>query len=638
MSRKSSYLWFWNVRSLWPLALSLALSFAAAGLAIGQTYTIIDYPGATATSATGINNGGDILGYYQVPGVASRGFLLSAGKFTQIDYPDAKSTNPRGISAQGDIVGTYSDTGGTQHGFLLSKGKFSTLDYPGAGVQPQAINSAGDIVGMIQFPGKPMQGFLLKGGTWTMNDYLLDVPSTTMNCYLGINDAGVMVGHWTTRAAGSHGVVYTKGTAAQFDYGAGGDTEAYGINSTGDIVGYYLDVSQAPHGFVRRNGRSTPIDYPGSPHTMAYGINDSGQIAGHFQDAKKVFHGFVVQLPPAESAPPVLTVDDDGVDCPGALPTIQEAVAKAPAGSTILVCPGVYRGTVNIVGPEKTALKLIAVGRADEVVLQGDYTQRDGFYLENVTNVVIRGFTVRDFGNQATTAAQWGAGAQVRLLNAHYNTIEQNRVINGDMMGIILADSGNNIIQHNVAWVNNSALATCGIHLQGAKSANNLLLLNFTYGNNVAGIMLSGAGSGNQVLDNITIANGRDGITNTGTNDTWIEGNRTSYNRGPWGTTPDPAETKGVGRGITIETSTGVTVSDNRARGNSGTDINWDGNGDVKFDSNACDTSTPVGSCANSVPNPASTAGAEPANAPGGNKTVESQQPGRSSPADLGRR
>jgi hypothetical protein len=28
-------------------------------------------------------------------------------------------------------------------------------------------------------------------------------------------------------------------------------------------------------------------------------------------------------------------------------------------------------------------------------------------------------------------------------------------------------------------------------------------------------------------------------------------------------------------------------------------DINWDGNGEVKFDANACDASTPAASCAN---------------------------------------
>jgi parallel beta-helix repeat protein len=373
---------------------------------------------------------------------------------------------------------------------------------------------------------------------------------------------------------------------------------AYGINIAGDIVGYYSDASGSFHGFLQKNGHFTQIDYPGSPHTMAYGINDSGQIVGHFQDTNKVYHGFVAQVKPAGVAPPVLTVDDDGFDCPGALRTIQEAVAQAQGGATILVCPGTYRGTVNIIGPEKSGLSIIAMGRADEVVLQGDYTQRDGFHLENVSSVLIRGFTVRDFGNLATTAALWGTGNQIYLENAHYNTIEQNRVINGDMMGIMLMDSGNNLVQNNFAWVNNAALANCGIHVQGAKSANNMFRLNLAFGNNVAGIMLSGAGPGNTVADNITIGNGRNGITNTGTDGTWIEGNRVSYNGGPWGTTPFAASAKGVGFGINIGTSTGVTVFDNRGRNNTGMDINWDGSGTVKFDSNACDKSTGGGACA----------------------------------------
>ena len=585
-------------KSLRCLPTLLALSMSM-GIGFSQTFTSIDYAGATGTFANAINNGGDIVGYYGMGG-ANHGFLLSAGKFTVIDYPGAKGTVANGINAQGDIVGAYTDTSGHAHGFLLSRGKMTPLDYPGGDTTPQGINSSGDVVGMLQLPNKPMQGFLLKGGVWTATDAFLDVPSATMNCYFGINDAGAIVGHWGTRAGGSHGVVYDHGSISQIDHGAGGSLLAYGINIGGDITGYFYDGNGAPHGFVRKNGRFTQIDYPGSPHTMSYGINDGGQIVGHYQDSKKVYHGFVAQARPADPASPVLIVDDDGLDCPGALHTIQEAVAQAPAGSTILVCPGVYRGAVNIVGPEKTGLKLISLGQTDDVLLQGDYTQRDGFHLENVSNVLIRGFTVRDFGNQPTTATDFGVGNLIYLQNAHFNNIEQNRLINGDMMGIMLMDSGNNTLHGNTAWVTNNSLANCGIHLQGLQSANNLLLENFTYGNNVAGIMLSGAGPGNRVMDNIAIANGRAGITNTGTDNTWIEGNRVSYNRGPWGTTPYAAAVKGVGIGINIGTSTGVTVFDNRGRGNSGVDINWDGSGQVKFDSNACNSATPAAVCTSS--------------------------------------
>ena len=41
----------------------------------------------------------------------------------------------------------------------------------------------------------------------------------------------------------------------------------------------------------------------------------------------------------------------------------------------------------------------------------------------------------------------------------------------------------------------------------------------------------------------------------------------------------------------------GVMVLDNRLRGNSDVDIFWDNAGANKFDSNACESSSPAGPC-----------------------------------------
>ncbi|MEK7405466.1 MAG: right-handed parallel beta-helix repeat-containing protein [Acidobacteriota bacterium] len=323
-------------------------------------------------------------------------------------------------------------------------------------------------------------------------------------------------------------------------------------------------------------------------------MNRSGQVVGMFVDSGGVTHGFLTRVAPAWRSQ-LLTVDDDGADCPGGLRTIQEAVAQAPAGATIQVCPGIYFKSVTIAGPEKNGLKLIAQGRENEVVLQGDYTERDGFHLENVSNVLIRGFTVRDFGNKPTTPSEWGAGNQIYLMNAHYNTIEHNTLVNGDMMGIMLMDSGNNTVQQNVAFVDNANLANCGIHVAGAKSAQNVFRQNMTYGNNFAGIMIRGAGPGNYVMDNTVVSNGRFGIDVENTNEIWIEGNRVSYNRGFWGTTPGGKE---PGVGIYLVNVNKATVFDNRLRSNSGGDLSWDGKGENSIASNACESSTPAGACA----------------------------------------
>src|SRR6266849_302154 len=87
-------------------------------VALADTFTTIDFPGATATQAWGINPRGDIVGFYVRDGV-HHGFLLSGDSFTTIDFPDASSTSAYGINRRGDIVGEYT-LAGTRHGFLLN--------------------------------------------------------------------------------------------------------------------------------------------------------------------------------------------------------------------------------------------------------------------------------------------------------------------------------------------------------------------------------------------------------------------------------------------------------------------------------------------------------------------------------------
>ena len=161
----------------------------------------------------------------------------------------------------------------------------------------------------------------------------------------------------------------------------------------------------------------------------------------------------------------------------------------------------------------------------------------------------------------------------------------------------VCSDSGNNVVQHNFIRMEKAAYANCGIHMGEAKSVNNLLRENTVTGAKMAGIMISGAGAGNVISENSLTNNGRYGILNGKTAGTQIEGNRASYNRGPWGTSPYLPEMAGKGFGISIENSDKVTVFDNRARANSGVDLNWDGTGTNVFEANACETSTPAGAC-----------------------------------------
>lgn len=52
----------------------------------------------------------------------------------------------------------------------------------------------------------------------------------------------------------------------------------------------------------------------------------------------------------------------------------------------------------------------------------------------------------------------------------------------------------------------------------------------------------------------------------------------------------------GPGRGISVEASTNVTVTNNQASDNT-PDLFWDGSGSNGFKNNECDTSQPPGLC-----------------------------------------
>jgi probable HAF family extracellular repeat protein len=76
-------------------------------------FTTIDFPGASVTVVTGINDLGQIVGW--TPG--GKSFLYSNGVFTPIEMP---GLHPNGINNHGQIVGYYTDARGRTHGFVLT--------------------------------------------------------------------------------------------------------------------------------------------------------------------------------------------------------------------------------------------------------------------------------------------------------------------------------------------------------------------------------------------------------------------------------------------------------------------------------------------------------------------------------------
>lgn len=228
------------------------------------TSTTIDVPGAQFTAAFGINDGGDIVGEF-ASASGDHGFLYRAGTFTTIDVPGALGTVPRGINNAGQISGSYftlrlPNQGAVEHGFLYSAGAFSTIVVPGAlnGGDTEAfgINNAAQIVGeFLDTTG--FRGFLSTGGMFAI---LSGVPGAFFTSPTGINDLE-QIGGTFLDPTGSYGFVNTNGIFTIIDLPNCGCTAVHGINNAGQIVGGFTSNGR---GFV-----ATPVSGVPEPSSLA---------------------------------------------------------------------------------------------------------------------------------------------------------------------------------------------------------------------------------------------------------------------------------------------------------------------------------------------------------------------------------
>jgi len=104
------------------------------------------------TGPTGINNVGQIVGFYDDQSGARHGFLYDRGAFTSFDFPGSQMTAPADINDRGQIVGVYADADniGLIHSFVLDDGRFTPFDVPFPNViftDSRGIDNRGQIVG-----------------------------------------------------------------------------------------------------------------------------------------------------------------------------------------------------------------------------------------------------------------------------------------------------------------------------------------------------------------------------------------------------------------------------------------------------------------------------------------------------------
>ena len=266
----------------------------------------------------------------------------------------------------------------------------------------------------------------------------------------------------------------------------------------------------------------------------------------------------------------VLIVSKNSEQCPDAeFSTIQDAVNAASAADTILICSGMYQEMVLISGEDKNNLQIRPRSGADSVVLDGmNHTLEAGFLLQDVSGVVIEGFTAQGFRE-----------ANIWLRAADNNVVSRNALTGSGHDGIQLLNSSGNIVEDNQSF-DHPASNACGINVVGAGSRGNLLRHNLLQNDNW-GIQVVGGAIGNVLFENRSIANRDRGIRTVSATGTVINQNQTEDNP----------------MGIAVVSSTEVKVARNHSFGNTEFDLFWDGQGSVTFTDNHCKTSSPDGLC-----------------------------------------
>ena len=141
----------------------------------GGTFTNINalLPSNVNSQAVGINNAGEIVGFYQPTATTDLGFLDKNGVISTIDPFGSAITQALGINNEGEIVGFYTDAGGVQHGYIDNGGVFTTLDPPGSqSTTINGLNDRGDLVGFFTDPNDNVVGFVAspvpEPSTWAM--------------------------------------------------------------------------------------------------------------------------------------------------------------------------------------------------------------------------------------------------------------------------------------------------------------------------------------------------------------------------------------------------------------------------------------------------------------------------------------
>lgn len=224
---------------VWKVMLGFYLWLAYLGASFAQSYVVNDLGtlGGNST-ATGINNQGQVVGYYvHVSSGFIHPFLYSKGKM--VDLNSLLPTNSTWLLDMTVVInnsGQIAGNGATGSGaFLYSGGTFTDLGSLGGGASVVGgMNNQGQIVGYSMASVYNIYPFVYSNGVMTS----LGTLGGNSGSADGINDLGQIVGYSTLGDNTSRAFLYSGGVMTNLGTLPGGGNSSAGlINNNGLILG-----------------------------------------------------------------------------------------------------------------------------------------------------------------------------------------------------------------------------------------------------------------------------------------------------------------------------------------------------------------------------------------------------------------
>ena len=272
------------------LTAGVLLASASPASASGYKFTDLGTLGGDYSSASAINDSGQVVGYSNILTGATHATIWNGATPTDLGTLGRYDSLAAGINDSGQVVGwSMRSVDGAWRATIWNGTTPTELGMLGGshGSTAIAINDSGQVVGVSYFLGEP--GFrhatIWNGTTPTDLGALGGVSGVT-----GINNAGQVVGtvgnvyyhygyYGQGPSADARATIWNGTTPTELGMVGGSvSSVANGINNSGQVVGYSYYSGGGVNATIW-NG-TTPT-YLEGVDTYATGINDSGAVVGY---------------------------------------------------------------------------------------------------------------------------------------------------------------------------------------------------------------------------------------------------------------------------------------------------------------------------------------------------------------------